>query len=127
MRKLLIGLIMIVTSFMFTGCLNFGTDVVGKWEAKHLLNPEKSRYVEFFEDNTLVASKGTNIRNRFNGTWTMLDNDRVKITLQAGIQDKVFTVDIKDGIGFRLGEFLYFRDSVTSERKIEYMDKYPKN
>jgi hypothetical protein len=118
LNKLLLTCFILISSLIFTGC--FENDITGEWVFKNYNNPEDKRVIEFYKDNTLVISQGTKARNRHNGTWLKLDDNKVKITIETMLKDKTYTIDIINNTGFELGNFGYCRKSASTQDTADY-------
>tara|TARA_B110000003_G_C16534049_1_gene490076 strand:+ start:474 stop:803 length:330 start_codon:yes stop_codon:yes gene_type:complete len=84
--KRICGLLLTFTLALFVlGCGSVKKEILGKWFTE--IDPDKRTYVEFFSDNTFV----TNESSATKGTWTILDDGRLKMESQ----DEILVGEIK--------------------------------
>ena len=84
--KRICGLLLTFTLALFVlGCGSVKKENLGKWLREN--DPNKRSYIEFFSDNTFVSNESSASK----GTWTILDDGRLKMESQ----DEIHVGEIK--------------------------------
>ena len=84
--KRICGLLLTFTLALFVlGCGSVKKEILGKWHREN--DPDKRTYIEFFSDNTFVSNESSARK----GTWTILDDGRLKVESQ----DEIHVGEIK--------------------------------